>query len=82
MSRHRPWRLQSSQKFDPLPPFQDCQKYGRSGPKTKATISNAQKLRWAKYRLANGAARTGDTELLPTTSGCIRYRPVEPRPNS
>ena len=40
---------------------------GNTGPKTdlgKLTISNAQKLRWAKYRITNGTARDGDAELL------------------
>jgi hypothetical protein len=58
---------------------------GNSGPNTEAgktTISNAQKLRWAKYRIAKGTARTGDAELLATASGRIIYRPVDPRPNS
>ena len=39
---------------------------GRSGPRTtagKAKISNAQKLRWARYRISKGKARMGDTEL-------------------
>ena len=44
---------------------------GNTGPKTeagKAIISNAQKLRWAKYRIAKGAARAGDAELMPAAS--------------
>ena len=58
---------------------------GNSGPETvegKTTTSNAQKPRWGKYRIAQGTARTGNTELLAAASGRIIYLPIEPRPNS
>jgi hypothetical protein len=44
---------------------------GNSGPKTvagKKRIADAQKLRWAKYRIAKGTARMGDAELLAAAS--------------
>ncbi len=40
---------------------------GNTGPKTaagKKRIGDAQRLRWAKYRLSNGKSREGDLELL------------------
>ena len=40
---------------------------GTTGPNTeagKAVISNAQKLRWAKFRIANGVAREDDFKRL------------------
>jgi hypothetical protein len=44
---------------------------GNTGPKTeagKARIGDAQRLRWAKYRVAKGATRAGDAELLAAAS--------------
>ena len=41
---------------------------GNTGPKTeagKARIGDAQRLRWAKFRIASGNARAGDAELVP-----------------
>ena len=40
---------------------------GNSGPKTEAgkkRIGDAQRLRWARYRISHGMAREGDVELL------------------
>jgi hypothetical protein len=40
---------------------------GNSGPKTvesKKKIGDAQRLRWARYRIANGKARKDDAELV------------------
>ena len=40
---------------------------GRTGPKTvggKKRIGDAQRLRWARYRIANGKARKDDAELV------------------
>jgi hypothetical protein len=39
---------------------------GRTGPQTaagKRRIGDAQRLRWARYRVAHGMAREGDVEL-------------------
>jgi len=40
---------------------------GNSGPKTaagKKRIGDAQRARWARYRISRGMSRDGDVELL------------------